>query len=71
MWKGSKGKILSYGAKSSLCSDENYILGEYDNIILSQIEFKCKNVFALECGIGQELAYAIEKMQIVKMLKFN
>ncbi|HOE15512.1 MAG TPA: FkbM family methyltransferase, partial [Candidatus Paceibacterota bacterium] len=44
----------------------NYILREHDLLILKKINFKDKNVLALGCGRGEELAYAIENGANIK-----
>lgn len=59
--KDEKGNPLKYGATSSLDENGNYILRKHDLLILERVNFKDKNVLALGCGRGEELAYAIEK----------
>lgn len=64
--KDAKGNQLKYGATSARDENGNYILREHDLLILKKINFKDKNVLALGCGRGEELAYAIENGANIK-----
>lgn len=55
-----KGKKLSYGATILLDNNGEPTLRDHDKKILKKIDFSNKNVLALGCGRGEELAYAIE-----------